>query len=388
MPRTRRKSIRDIFSFFDSSDPSYHRIVYRNGETSIKLQNQPSSKRCCFPNLFISVVELSTKWIALLFLTCFLLSWFGFAILYFIMSEANGDTSDSGEGEIKPSVCVEGGFDFQSIFLFSMETQTTIGYGTRYVTENCPVSIVLVVIQSIVGCLILTILTGVVLFKFQEPKKRAHTVLFSKVACVFEENGQHFLEIQVLNMQKSQVIEPKPTAICIMYKQDGTGKFRFDMDFTSLQTSSSLFFGPRVYRHLIDPKSPFWDFNKIDFERGVYEIIVTVEGTDEFTHSFTHVRTSYLPNEIRWGRHFKEMTTICRGSVFKLNFNDFTQTKELKDMTDGSAATTFRKISTSSYPESFASYPDSVLDDDGSFVTVELESSRDNPAYEDDVKRF
>ena len=304
------------------------------------------------------------------------------------MSEANGDTSDSGEGEIKPSVCVEGGFDFQSIFLFSMETQTTIGYGTRYVTENCPVSIVLVVIQSIVGCLILTILTGVVLFKFQEPKKRAHTVLFSKVACVFEENGQHFLEIQVLNMQKSQVIEPKPTAICIMYKQDGTGKFRFDMDFTSLQTSSSLFFGPRVYRHLIDPKSPFWDFNKIDFERGVYEIIVTVEGTDEFTHSFTHVRTSYLPNEIRWGRHFKEMTTICRGSVFKLNFNDFTQTKELKDMTDGSAATTFRKISTSSYPESFASYPDSVLDDDGSFVTVELESSRDNPAYEDDVKRF
>ena len=378
MPRTRRKSIRDIFSFFDGSDPSNHRLVYRNGDTSIKLPNQPSSKRCCFPNFFISVVELSTKWIALLFLTCFLLSWFGFAVLYFFMSEANGDTRQPET----PDVCIVGGTDFQAIFLFSMETQTTIGYGTRYVTENCMVSIILVVLQSILGYLILTILTGVVLFKFQEPKKRAHTVLFSKVLCVFEDQGQYFIEIQVLNMQKSQVIEPKLTAICIMYKQDGSGKFRFDMDFTSCKTSSRLFFGPRAYQHLIDPSSPFWDFNRIDFESGVYEIIVTLEGTDEFTHSFTHARTSYLPSEIKWGRHFKAMTTVKRDSVFKLNFNDFTQTKQL-DMTDSSAATIFRKISSSSYPDSLGSYPETTDGDSESFSVVEIEYSGTNPIFDD-----
>ena len=381
MPRARRKSIRDIFSFFDNSDPSNHRLVYRNGDTSIKLSNQPSSKRCCFPNFFISVVELSTKWIALLFLTCFLLSWFGFAILYFFMSEANGDTR-LHDTAFTDDVCIVGGADFQAIFLFSMETQTTIGYGTRYVTEQCGVTIILVVLQSILGYLILTILTGVVLFKFQEPKKRAHTVLFSKVVCVFEDKGQYFMEIQVLNMQKSQVIEPKLTAVCIMYKQDGSGKYRFDMDFTSCQTSSRLFFGPRAYQHLINPNSPFWDFDRIDFETGVYEIIVTLEGTDEFTHSFTHARTSYLPSEIKWGRYFKAMATVKRGSVFKLNFNDFTQTKEL-DMTDSSAATTFRKISACSYPDSLKSYPDSTATDD-SVTVVDVESCCTNPAFEEE----
>lgn len=381
MPRVKRKSIREIFSFFESTDPTNHRIVLRNGVTSIKLRNQPSSKKCCFPNLFISVVELSTKWIALIFLTCFLLSWFGFAIMYYVMSEANGDIKDPGAKLVNSNVCVVGGSDFQSVFLFSMETQTTIGYGTRYVTEKCPVSIILVVVQSIFGYLILTILTGVVLFKFQEPKKRAHTVLFSKVACVFRENAQYFVEIQVLNMQKSQVIDPQLTAVCIMNKQDGSGKFRFEMDFTAYDSSTRLFFGPRVYRHLIDPQSPFWDFNKIDFERGVYEIVVTLEGADEFTHSFTHVRTSYLPNEIKWGRHFKEMTTVRMGSVFKLNFNDFTQTKELKDMTDNSAATNFRRLSTISYPDSSASYPDSFVDEE-SIVTVEVDEDYGiNPAF-------
>ena len=397
MSRARRKSIRDVFSFFDTSDPSFHRIAYKNGDTSLKLKNQPSSKICCFPNLFISVVELNKKWITLIFLTCFLLSWFGFAILFFFASEANGDVSAPSGTKLELDMCIVGGIDFQSIFLFSMETQTTIGYGTRFVTEKCAVSIILVVIQSVFGYLILTILTGVVLFKFQEPKKRAHTVLFSKVVCVFHEGGQYFVEIQVLNMQKSQVIEPKLTATCIMNRPDGSGKCRFDMDFTAFQTSTRLFFGPRTYRHLIDTTSPFWDFDRTDFERGVYEIVVTLEGTDEFTHSFTHVRSSYLPNEIRWGCHFKAMTTMRKNSVFKLNFNDFTQTKELKDMTDSSAATNFRKMSTVSYPDSFVSYPDSFVSnpdssvsytesvlDDESVITVEVENHCCvNPAFGD-----
>lgn len=342
--RSRKRSVMNFFGYFDNSEPDNFRIVAKNGTSVVKLVNQPSSKKFFYPNIFISVVELDSVWICLVFLTCFLLSWFTFALLYFVVAEANGDFANYDDGN-KPTPCVEDVSDFLEMFQFSMETQTTIGYGTRYVTEECPTTILLVVIQSILGTFILSSITGVILFKFQSPKKRALTVLFSKVACVYEDEEKYYIEIQILNMQRSQLIDPKVSAVCVMNRMDGSGKCRLDMDFNPCHRNSRLFFRPKVYRHLIDKSSPFWDFNRRDFEKGDYEIVVMVEGVDEFTDSFVHARTSFLPSEMKWSRHFKQMTATRTGSTFKLNYNDFTITKRSFDMTDDSASVASRRTS-------------------------------------------
>ena len=350
MPKGRRFSVRDVFSFFDSSGPEFHRLVYKNGETSIKLTNQPATKSCFHPNIFIAIVELTSTWIAMIFLTCFLLSWFVFTLLYYVVSKANGDFPDDYGDTLDNNVCVEGVHDFLSMFQFSMETQTTIGYGTRYVTENCPISILLVVCQSILGTLILSILTGVILFKFQEPSKRAHTVLFSKIVCVYEEDNRYYMEIQVLNMQRSQVIDPSVRGLVLMNSDpDNPKKVRHDLKFTAVD-NSRLFFRPRVYRHLIDFSSPFWDYSKVEFETGCYEIVVVLNGVDEFTDSFVQVRTSYVPAEVEWGRHFKEMNAKRKGNKFKFNYTHFKKTKRKMDMSDDSASETFRRFSDVSVP--------------------------------------
>ena len=44
--------------------------------------------------------------------------------------------------------------DFTSALLFSVETMTTIGYGSRAVTEECPVVIFIVFVQSMLGIVI------------------------------------------------------------------------------------------------------------------------------------------------------------------------------------------------------------------------------------------
>ena len=44
--------------------------------------------------------------------------------------------------------------NFASAFLFSVETQHTIGYGTRQTTEKCPEAIFLQSLQSVVGVII------------------------------------------------------------------------------------------------------------------------------------------------------------------------------------------------------------------------------------------
>jgi len=41
--------------------------------------------------------------------------------------------------------CVSNLHGFTSAFLFSLETQTTIGYGSRYTTEECPEAIFMMV---------------------------------------------------------------------------------------------------------------------------------------------------------------------------------------------------------------------------------------------------
>ena len=50
--------------------------------------------------------------------------------------------------------CVLAIHNFASAFLFSVETQHTIGYGTRQTTEKCPEAIFLQSLQSVVGVII------------------------------------------------------------------------------------------------------------------------------------------------------------------------------------------------------------------------------------------
>jgi hypothetical protein len=44
--------------------------------------------------------------------------------------------------------------DFTDIFLFSLETQHSIGYGTREITKQCASAMILMSVQSIFGTLV------------------------------------------------------------------------------------------------------------------------------------------------------------------------------------------------------------------------------------------
>lgn len=50
-------------------------------------------------------------------------------------------------------------------FLFSLESQTTIGYGFRCITEECPAAIVLLIVQLVITMLMEIFITGTFLAK-------------------------------------------------------------------------------------------------------------------------------------------------------------------------------------------------------------------------------
>ena len=65
-----------------------------------------------------------------------------------------------------------------NLVCLSLETQHTIGYGSRVPTENCGLAVVIMSVQSIVGVVIQACMAGIVFAKFTKPTNRAETILF------------------------------------------------------------------------------------------------------------------------------------------------------------------------------------------------------------------
>ena len=58
------------------------------------------------------------------------------------------------------------------------------GYGSRYITEECPEAIVIMMLQSILGVMMQCVLLGLVLAKIAKSKKRKNTLIFSSKAVI------------------------------------------------------------------------------------------------------------------------------------------------------------------------------------------------------------
>ena len=61
-------------------------------------------------------------------------------------------------------------------FLFSLETQTTIGYGFRCITEECPAAIILLILQLVITMVMEIFITGTFLAKVRvwiTPERRS-----------------------------------------------------------------------------------------------------------------------------------------------------------------------------------------------------------------------
>lgn len=56
-------------------------------------------------------------------------------------------------------------------FLFSLESQTTIGYGFRCITEECPAAIILLILQLVITMVMEIFITGTFLAKVRAQQR-------------------------------------------------------------------------------------------------------------------------------------------------------------------------------------------------------------------------
>lgn len=118
--------------------------------------NVAKRRRRYMQDLFTTLVDAQWRWTLMVFSMSFLVSWTSFALIWWLISYTHGDLDhllDANETELE-SPCITNIKGFMSCFLFSVETQHTIGYGNRYINEECPAAIFTMCLQSIMGVFI------------------------------------------------------------------------------------------------------------------------------------------------------------------------------------------------------------------------------------------
>uniref|UniRef100_A0A3Q2Y6W3 Potassium inwardly rectifying channel subfamily J member 4 n=1 Tax=Hippocampus comes TaxID=109280 RepID=A0A3Q2Y6W3_HIPCM len=310
------------------------RFVKKNGQCNVVFDNMEDKQRRYLADIFTTCVDIRWRYLLLIFTATFLLSWLFFGLVFWGVALAHGDFDlHFPDRQDKWRPCILHIQGFIGAFLFSIETQTTIGYGFRCVTEECPVAVVTVVVQSIVGCIIDSFMIGTIMAKMVRPKKRAQTLLFSHHAVIALRDGKLCLMWRLGNMRKSHIVEAHVRAQLIKPKVTAEGEYlpleQTDIDVGYDDGLDRLFLvSPLVVVHEINKTSPLYDLSCADLQKEDFEIVVILEGMVEATAMTTQARSSYLAKEILWGHRF-EPVVFEKGNRYHVDYSRFHKTYEV-----------------------------------------------------------
>ncbi|KAM9352920.1 G protein-activated inward rectifier potassium channel 3 [Symphorus nematophorus] len=314
------------------------RYVSKDGKCRVNLCHISERGRF-LSDIFTSFVDLQYRWFLFVFMMCYITTWFLFAGLYFSNAFYRGDLRQErplGTPEdriIEHRPCYLGVDGLISALLFSVETQRTIGYGSRTVSPLCHEGVLLVMMQCIVGSMIDALMVGCMFVKISRPKKRAETLLFSRTCVIANRDDQLCLMFRLGDLRESHMVDAKVRAKLIKSRQTAEGEFlpleQTEIDLGYETGSDRLFLvEPQVIQHNIDSNSPLWELGPEQLRRQQFEIIVILEGIVEATGMMCQAKTSYIETEIEWGARFEPCMTLEKGS-FRVDLRRFHTTYQV-----------------------------------------------------------
>ncbi|CAL8142528.1 unnamed protein product [Orchesella dallaii] len=320
------------------------RLVLKSGILNAQEVNVEEKGQRYFADIFTTLVDMRWRWTMFYFCIVYVLSWFGFAVIWWTILISHGDMDHFEEENWQP--CVVGVKSFSSVFLFSLESQHTIGYGHHRMTDICPEAIALLSLQSIAGVLIEALSVGVFIVKLSKPKKRSQTLIFSKNAMVCQKEGKMYLKFRMADIRhESKLLETHVRAQVVYKKTAPDGEVESivqkEIEVGALEEDEDriLLYWPTTIVHEINEDSPFYEMSCDDLAKAQgsngsggneWELIVVLEGVVESTGMTTQARTSYLPSEILWGRKFRSMMK-SKGGAYLVDFDLFNSTISCDD---------------------------------------------------------
>lgn len=323
-----------------TSDPKairrkYLRVVFKSGEFNIYRTSTNALR--VFSNYFLLLVETRWRWTLLTFFTAFTCNWLFFASIYWAISYNHGDFYEDNlppnQNNTGFTPCIKNVYGFTSTFLFSVEVHTTVAYGKRAITLECPHTITAMCLQCIVSSIFQSTMVGILFAKLTRPRARTKTMLFSSQAVINVRNDKFCLVFRVGDIRKSRILNIEPKAYVIQlhtdYHELGNAEqieLKLDVD----ECESTFFLWPVTAVHVIDENSPFYRLSAADLLCSQLEILVVFEGIIESTGQPVQARSSFTEFNILWGHRFVSMVNF---NTDKMAYDvDFSKLSEVEQV--------------------------------------------------------
>jgi inward rectifier potassium channel len=208
---------------------------------------------------------------------------------------------------------------FWHAFVFSVQTFSTVGYGTFSPFSNW--SHIFVIIESILSVFVTALLTGLIFSKFSRPNAR---IIFSKNILINNFDGKRTLMLRMGNLRANQIAEAQVRMMVLKSFKTAEGQtIRRQIDLKLVRSLSLFFALTWSVMHIIDEDSPLYKVTAEDFIDQNIEIGVSVIGYDASFSQSIHANGIYAPEDVVFEKYFQDVFETQNGKVVSLNYQKF-----------------------------------------------------------------
>lgn len=215
---------------------------------------------------------------------------------------------------------------FADAFFFSVQTFSTIGFGT--LSPASPTANTLVVVQAILALIFAAMVTGMVFAKASRPQA---SMLYTRNVIVGTFEGEPALMLRVGNARGNEVVEAtvRLTALCEESGPDGQ-QMRRVRDLKLVRSVQPLFSLTWLIIHPLDEDSPLVGITEETAEERLLALIATMTGYDGTYAQTTHSRYMWYPEDLVFGHRFVDVLSTLDDGRLSVDYRKFHQTQPVE----------------------------------------------------------
>ncbi len=216
---------------------------------------------------------------------------------------------------------------FKDAYFFSIQTLSTVGYGSMY--PNTFTSQSIVSVEIFIGLICIAILTGLMFARFSKPTAR---VIFSEVAVICPFEGIPTFMFRAANQRNNRILEAHIHVSLLKDEitQEGYQLRRF-YDLSLLRSQTPVFGLSWLIMHPIDEKSPFYGKTPAEIREQGIEIWISLMGLDETFSQTIYTRHAYAVDHILWNQRFIDMFSQSEDGQWFIDLGKIHDTQPLLD---------------------------------------------------------
>ncbi len=217
---------------------------------------------------------------------------------------------------IPNSISTENQQTFLDGFFFSIQTMSTIGYGT--LSPQGFLANIIVTIESVFGLIGVAVFTGIVFSKIARPHAK---ILFSDNVLISTFNGERCLSFRIGNVRGNDIVQARITVSALIDEETSEGeKIRRIYDLKLKRNFTPFFNLSWTIFHVIEENSAFNE--SILNDGSLRAIAITITGHDGTYSNTIYARKTYYPKDIIKDKYFVDILHDTENGL-KIDYENF-----------------------------------------------------------------